>query len=511
MLSTTEKENNKRIAKNTIYLYIRMFLTMIVSLYTSRIVLRVLGDSDYGLYNVIGGILTMFSMFSGALTVGTQRFLTFALGEKNFEKLQSTFSMVLGLHLAIAVVILLLSETIGLWFFYEYLKIPDGRMTAALWVYQFTILGFLINLIQLPFQACLIAHEKMSMYAYMSIYDVVMKLMLVIILQYVTFDKLVLYAVVVFVVNLTSAVIYNFYSRRQFSECTFRIAWDGNLAKKFASYSGWNIVGGSIGFFTNQGINILLNIFCGTIVNAARGLSITVNTFLLNFVNNFQTAVNPQIVKLYAANEYDKLHRLVIYNCRIAEYLYLLIAIPIFIEIEFVLKIWLGDYPEYTPVFVQIILIQSAWNPLSYPVGMLIHASGRMKWPSIWASLLILIFPISYILLKTGYSPVTVYIASATIWLYLNGCNLYFANRYTYLSIKRVLHEVYFNVIPGAAVMFIIPYIISEQMESGWSSFLVVSSVSLITSTLVIFVWGMTPNMRILVLKKLHINNQLNK
>ena len=169
MLSTTEQENNKRIAKNTIYLYIRMFLTMIVSLYTSRIVLRVLGDSDYGLYNVIGGILTMFSMFSGALTVGTQRFLTFALGEKNFEKLQSTFSMVLGLHLAIAVVILLLSETIGLWFFYEYLKIPDGRMTAALWVYQFTILGFLINLIQLPFQACLIAHEKMSMYAYMSI------------------------------------------------------------------------------------------------------------------------------------------------------------------------------------------------------------------------------------------------------------------------------------------------------------------------------------------------------
>ena len=342
----------------------------------------------------------------------------------------------------------------------------------------------------------------------MGIYDVVMKLMLVIILQYVTFDKLVLYAAVVFVVNLTSAVIYNFYSRRQFSECIFRIAWDGNLVKEFVSYSGWNIIGGSVGFFTNQGINILLNIFCGTIVNAARGLSVTVNTFLLNFINNFQTAVNPQIVKLYAINEYDKLHRLVIYNCRIAEYLYLLIAIPIFIEIDFVLKFWLGDYPEYTPVFIQIILIQSAWNPLSYPVGMLIHASGRMKWPSIWSSLLILIFPISYILLKTGYSPVTVYIASATIRLYLNGCNLYFANRYTYLSIKRVLHEVYFNVIPGATVMFIIPYIISEHMESGWFRFLVVGSVSLITSTLVIFVWGMTPNMRILVLKKLHINNQ---
>lgn len=506
-MSLTEQSNNKRIAKNTVYLYIRMFFTMIVALYTSRIVLQVLGDSDYGLYNVIGGVLTMFSMFSGALMVGTQRFLTFALGEKDFGKLQRVFSLALGLHIAMAIFILLLSETIGLWFFYEYLKIPDGRMTAALWVYQFTILGFLINLVQLPFQACLIAHEKMSMYAYMGIYDVVMKLMLVIMLQYVTFDKLILYAALVFVVNFTSAVIYNFYSRRHFSECAFRVAWDGKLAKEFASYSGWNLVGGSFGFFTNQGINILLNIFCGTVVNAARGLSMTVNTFVLTFINNFQTAANPQIVKLYAANEYDKLHRLVVYNCRIAEYLYLLIAIPIFIEIEFVLKIWLGDYPEYTPVFVQIILIQSAWSPCNFPVGMLIHASGRMKWPSIWASVIILIFPISYILLKAGCSPVAVYIASAIIWLYLNGCNLYFANQYTYLSIKMVLHKVYFNVIAGGAVMFIIPYIISEQMESGWSRFLVVSSVSLITSALVIFVWGMTPNMRNVVFKKLYIGN----
>lgn len=506
-MSSTEQSNNKRIAKNTIYLYIRMFFTMIVALYTSRIVLQVLGDSDYGLYNVIGGVLTMFSMFSGALMAGTQRFLTFALGEKDFEKVQRVFSMALGLHVAMAVFILVLAETLGLWFFYEYLKIPDGRMTAALWVYQFTILGFLINLIQLPFQACLIAHEKMSMYAYMGIYDVVMKLILVIMLQYVTFDKLILYAALVFIVNFTSAVIYNFYSRRHFSECTFRIAWDGNLAREFASYSGWNLIGGSFGFFTNQGINILLNIFCGTVVNAARALSMTVNSFVLTFINNFQTAVNPQIVKLYAANEYDKLHRLVIYNCRIAEYLYLLIAIPIFIEIEFVLKIWLGNYPEYTSAFIRIILIQSAWSPCNYPVGMLIHASGRMKWPSICASVIILIFPISYILLKAGCSPVTVYIESAIIWLYLNACNLYFANQYASLPIKMVLYSVYLNVVAGAAVMFIIPYIISQQMESGWSRFLVVNSVSFITSALVIFVWGMTSNMRNEVLKKLYINH----
>lgn len=478
---------------------------MIVALYTSRIVLRVLGDSDYGLYNVIGGVLTMFSMFSGALMVGTQRFLTFALGEKDFEKLQRVFSLALGLHIIVALAILLLSETIGLWFLYEYLKIPDGRMTAALWVYQFTILGFLINLIQLPFQACLIAHEKMSMYAYMGIYDVVMKLMLVIMLQYVTFDKLILYAALVFVVNFTSAVIYNFYSRRHFSECTFRIAWDGNLAREFASYSGWNLIGGSFGFFTNQGINILLNIFCGTVVNAARGLSMTVNAFVTNFVTNFQTAATPQIIKMFAAKEYDGLYRLVINNCRMAGYLFLLIAIPLFIEVDFALALWLGEYPVYTAIFIQIILIQSAESSVNYPIGILIHASGRMKKPSIWAGFVILIFPVSYLLLKWGYSPVAVYIASAIIWFYLNVCNLYFANKYTKIPIKRVLKEVYANVVIGGAIMFLPPFIVSRQMEEGWLRFITVGSVSFLTSVLVIYAWGMTPGMRLMVLKKIHM------
>lgn len=497
-----DQSNNKRIAKNAIYMYIRMFFVTAVSLYTLRVVLQVLGSSDFGLYNVIGGILTMFSMFSASLTVGTQRFLTFALGENNLEKLRRTFSMAFMLHVIMALIIFFIAETIGLWFFYEFLNIPTGRMDAAFWVYQFTIFGFMATLIQVPFQSCLISHERMSIYAYIGIYDAVMKLLLVVILQFVNYDKLIIYAALIFTVNFSSILIYNIYSRKHFEECTFRMVWDRKLAKEFSSYCGWNLIGGSFGFFTNQGINFLLNIFCGTVVNAARGISMAINSFVVTFVNNFQTAVNPQIVKLYAVKEYDKLYRLVINNCRIAEYLYLLVAIPMFIEIEFVLKIWLGDYPDYTPVFVQIILIQSAWSPFDYPVGMLIHASGRMKWPSIWASVMILIFPVSYILLKMGFSPVAVYIASAIIWLYLNGCNLYFANRYTHLPIKMVIREVYVNLMVGAAVMFVVPYIVSEHMELGWTRFLIVSSVSFITSALVIFVWGMTPSMRTIVLKK---------
>lgn len=500
-----DQSNNKRIAKNAIYMYIRMFFTMVVSLYTSRVVLQVLGISDFGLYNVIGGILTMFSMFSGSLTVGTQRFLTFALGENNLEKLKKTFSMAFALHVFMALAILLLAETVGLWFFYEYLNIPEGRMNAAFWVYQFTILGFMATLIQVPFQSCLISHEKMSMYAYIGIYDAVMKLFLVVILQFVTFDRLIAYAALIFTVNLSSILIYNAYSRKYFEECTFRMAWDKKLAKEFASYCGWNLVGGSFGFFTNQGINILLNIFCGTIVNAARGISMTVNTFVVTFVNNFQTAVNPQIVKTYAAKEYDKLYRLVINNCRIAEYLYLLIAIPMFIEVEFMLKIWLGDYPAYTPIFVRIILIQSAWSPFNYPVGMLIHASGRMKWPSIWAAVVILVFPVSYLLLKMGFSPVAVYVASAIIWLYLNGCNLYFANKYTNIPIKMVLKDVYVNVVLGGLVMFIIPFLVSQQMNGGWLRFVAVGGISFLTSAIVVYVWGLTSGMRSMVLQKLKL------
>lgn len=482
-----------------------MFLTMVVALYTSRVVLQVLGASDYGLYNVIGGILTMFTMFSGSLTIGTQRFLTFALGENNFEKLQRIFSMALGLHVSLALLIFVLSETIGLWFFYEYLNIPEGRMTAAFWVYQFTILGFIVSLIQVPFQSCIVSHEKMSVYAYMGIYDAIMKLILVLMLQFISYDKLIVYAVLIFTVNLSSVLLYNIYCRKHFDECSFKMSWDAKLAKEFSSYCGWNLIGGSYSFFTDQGINILLNIFCGTIVNAARGISMTVNSFVTAFVTNFQIVANPQIVKLYAAKEFDKLFSLIINNCRIAEYLYLVVAIPIFIEIEFVLKLWLVEYPPYTPVFVQIILIQSAWAPINQPVGMLIHATGKMKWPALSTGLIVLIFPITYILLKMGYSPVAVYIVSAIMWLHINVCNLYFAHRYVGISVRIILKHVYANVIVGALIMFFVPFYISNLLDSGWIRFVTVSSISLFTSIVVIFLWGMTPNMRSFVFYKLHI------
>ena len=502
-MSANHIQSNSRIAKNTLFLYIRMFVTLVVGLYTSRVILQVLGASDFGLYNVIGGILTMFSMFSSALTIGTNRFLTYAIGERDYQKLEKIFSMALYLHILLAVIILVLLETIGLWFLNTQMNIPEGRENAAFWVYQFTILAFVLGFIQVPFQACIVSHERMNIYAYISVFEVVMKLLIVISLKYVDFDKLILYASLIFILNIITVVIYNIYCQRHFCECRFKIKWDTTIAKQFTSYSGWNLVGGSQTFFTNEGVNILLNIFCGTVVNAARGLAMNVNNYVLQFINNFQMAANPQIIKLYAAKDYNSLFRLVINNCRLAEYLYLMIAIPAFIEIKYLLYLWLGDYPYYTPIFVQIILIQSALTPLNTPVAMIVHATGKMKWLSIASLGLLAIFPISYFILKAGLSPVWVFVMSAVIWSWSNISQIYFANRYTGIPYKKILKDAYLNTFIGGAVMFLIPWGISSSMPMGFIRCMIVLSTSFVTSLIVIYTWGLTPSISSIVNKKI--------
>lgn len=500
-----QQDNNKRIAKNAIYLYFRMFITMAVSLYTSRVVLHVLGVSDYGLYNVIGGVVASFSMLSSALTVGTQRFLTYAMGEKDKDKLIQTFSVAFGLHVFLAFIVLVLAETIGLWFVYNKMNIPDGRMMATICVYQFSIIAFIVNLVQIPFQSCLISHEKMNIYAYMSIYDVVMKLLIVYIINVIMTDKLILYSAMILVVQISSTLIYNYYCRKNFSECNFKIVFNKQLINDMLIYTGWNLFGGGLDFVTGQGINILFNIFCGTIVNAAQGIAQSVNSIICKFVSNFQIAVNPQIVKQFASKEYASLYRLVINNSRLAEYLYLIIAIPIFVEIEFILKLWLGEVPEYTATFVRIILLQSALCPMDYPVGMLIHASGKMKWPSIVTALpLYSIFIIAYFLLNNGYSPTIVYGVSAVLFIWKNLTNMYYAHKYSGISIVSILTEVYLNVIVGGTMMFIFPYFVSIMpFNVEWLKFLVVGVVSILSSVVVVYNWGLSKNMRRSLLTKL--------
>ncbi len=499
-----QQATNKRIAKNTFALYIRMFVTMAVSLYTSRVLLQVLGVSDFGLYNVVGGIVSSFAMLSAALTVGTQRFLTYTMGEGDKEKLKRVFSTALGLHIFFAFVLLIFAETVGLWFVYQYLNVPEGRFTAAVWIYQFSVFAFLINLVQVPFQSCIISNERMNIYAYMSIYDAGMKLLMVFVIQILSADKLILYGAMVFIVQMTTAFFYNSYCRRHFAECSFHIRTDLMLAKQMLAYTGWNIFGGSIGFVTGQGLNILLNIFYGTVVNAASGLAMSINSMITQFVTNFQMAVNPQIVKQYAAKEFGSLYRLVVNNARIAQYLYLFIAIPAFIEIDFVLQVWLGEVPAYTAIFVRIILIQSALSPVDYPVGMLIHANGKLKWPMLVTVVpMYSIIVVSYYLLKGGASPVCVYVVSAIGFIWKNICDLAFAHKYAGISVKTVLNKVYLNVLIGTGIMFVVPYWVSLQMPMGWIRFLLVGMVSVFWSGVVIYSIGLTKGMRSMLIDKI--------
>jgi O-antigen/teichoic acid export membrane protein len=484
---------------------------MIVTFYATRVVLRVLGASDFGLYNVVGGIVSMFSMFGTTLTAGTQRFMNFALGENDIPKLKQTFSIALCLHIVIIILLLIIAETFGLWFLQTQMNIPDGRATAAFWVYQFSVVALMLNLFQVPFSSCLIAHEEMNMYAYMSIYDAVMKLLIVFLIQWITFDKLILYAAFIFLVLVSSTFIYIIYCRHRFEECSFRLLWNKKLAKQIIEYSGWNIFGTSLSFFTGQGINIVLNIFCGTIINAARGLAMTVNTAIVQFCSNFQVAVNPQIVKNYAAKEYHQMYNLMVNNARIVEYLYLFVAIPAFLEIEFALDLWLGigAYPEITPTFLRIILIQSAFQVVNRPMVTAVHASGRLKWPNLTAGIsLMMMLPVSYLILKLGGSATMVFIVCAFMWTFDNIWDIYWPHKYTGIPVKMILGKIYLNIFIGIIPMFLIPFAVSRivTFSNQIVEFFVVCGVSVIVSSVVIYFWGLTPGMRTLVNSKLHLN-----
>lgn len=496
--------NNKRIAKNTMFMYFRMLITMAVGLYASRIVLATLGASDYGLYNVVGGIVIVLASINGTLATGTQRFLSFALGEGDEKKLKTVFSTAVLLHCVFVVIFLILAETVGLWFLNLNMNIPFGRENAAFWVYQFSIITTVISIVQVPYMSAIIAHERMSVYAYMSIYDAVAKLLIVYLIQISSFDKLIFYASLVCAVGLTSALMYNLYCRINFSECKLHPKMDSGVFKEMAVFSGWNIFGCVSVPLQMQGLNILLNIFFNTIINAARGIAVQVNNIILQFVNNFQTAVNPQIVKLYAAGETKEMTHLVINNSKFAGFLYLIIAVPLFVEIEFVLDLWLGEYPDYTIPFVRIILIQSLIQTLTRPVVMVVHAVGKMKEVNLTAGVaLLLILPVSYILLKMGVDPVTVMAVNIIPWLLETLFELYYENKFIGFPIWGFYKRVYFVVFPIALLLVSVPYLAHVYLPmDGWGRFLIVCIISVITSAVTIYYLGLSKHLREMVLEK---------
>jgi O-antigen/teichoic acid export membrane protein len=354
---TDKTQNNKRIAKNTLALYIRMLFMMIVSLYTSRVILHTLGVEDFGIYNVVGGVVSMFSVISGSLSAAISRFITYELGKGDKDKLIRIFSSSVTIQIGLGLIILVLAELVGVWFLNDKMNIPDGRIYAANWVFQLSILTFIINLVSVPYNAAIIAHEKMSAFAYISILEVIAKLVIVYLLIISPIDKLIFYAILMATVALMVRFVYGYYCKRHFEECTYHFIFDKELLKKMFGFAGWNFIGAASSVLRDQGGNIIINLFCGPAVNAARGIAYQVNTAINGFVSNFMMALNPQITKSYASGERDYMMTLIFQGARFSFYILLLLSLPVIINVHYILTLWLKIVPEHTTFFVQLVLI----------------------------------------------------------------------------------------------------------------------------------------------------------
>lgn len=402
--------SDKLIVKNTLLLYFRMFITLLVSLYTSRVVLDVLGAEDYGIYSIAGSVVVLFSFLSNAMTGASQRFFSYELGLHNNTpfKLKETFSVSVIAHLIIALVIFILCETIGLWYFNHKLVVPLDRFNAASIVYQLSIVTFIFNLIRIPFNAIIISHEKMDFYAYISVVEVILKLILVVLLRVYSFDKLILYGILMLVVTVICTVIYVIYCLKEFAECSLKILWNYVVFKQLMSYTGWSFCTNMANVTAQQGGNLILNNFFGVLLNTAYGLANQVSGILYGFVTNFQMAFRPQIVKLYASELVDDLWELVLKASRISFYLLLFIAVPSIVNIDFFFSIWLKQVPDYSTTFCTLIIIYCLIDSIQAPLWMTIDATGKIKAYSIWLTcILVFNLPLSYIILKLGGPPST--------------------------------------------------------------------------------------------------------
>lgn len=407
-------KNYKRMARNAGMLYFRMLLTMAVTLYTSRVILQTLGVEDFGIYNVVAGFVTMLGFLHGAMSSATQRFIAFEIGRAGEKDVQGIFSMSMNIHILIAFTVFIIGETIGLWFLKNQLTIPVERMGAAQWVFQFSLLSFMVTIVSVPFNALIIAHEEMGIFAAVSIVDVTLKLLIVFMLSWVAFDKLALYGFLTLAVNIIIFLIYRGYCKGKFKESKFKLYWDRVLFKTMLSYTGWNLWGNIASVMSGQGINILLNIFFGPSINAARAIAMQVSSALNSFVQNLQVAINPQIIKSYASDDMAYMHLLVCYGSKYNFFLLLLLALPFLNNIEFILPLWLGNVvPESTSIFTRLILLNILIDSLSSSLRTAAQATGRIKlYQFVVGGLLLLNIPLSYLILRIGGAPYTVFYIS---------------------------------------------------------------------------------------------------
>lgn len=493
----THLNRNKRIVKNTLLLYFRMVLIMAVSLYTVRVVLNTLGVVDYGIYSVLGGLVAMFSFISGTMANASQRYFSYEIGRGDFEQLKKTFSITLTIYLIFGFILVLLSETVGLWFLNHKMTIPPERMNAANWVFQFTIFSFLFTMLTTPYNAAIIAHERMEVYAFVSIVEAILRLGIVYILVVFSIDKLKLYAVLMFLVTILVTFIYRTYCTRRFKECRFRLYWNKPLFIEIVGYSGWNLFGTLATVCNNQGIAIILNIFFGPVINTAQAISMQVNNAVSQFVQNFMTSVRPQIIKLYAVSELDAMLKLVIQSSRFSFFLIFILTIPMLLETEFIFWLWLKYVPEYVVLFTRIVLVITLIDSLSNPLMTAAQATGKVRlYQSIVGGMLLMNLPISYMCLRMGSFPQTVFIVAMVNSIVCFILRLIMLNRMIGLKIIPFLQRVILPIFPVVLLAYFIPALIHLGLASGWLRFIYVVISSFGASILAVYYIGMNSDER---------------
>lgn len=485
--------NNKRIAKNTLLLYGRMLLILVVSLYTSRVILNVLGVVDYGVYNVVGGIITIFSFINGGMVSATQRYITFELGLNNKEKLKKVFSTSLQIHAAISVIIVLLGETIGLWFLLEKMVIPEGRAISAMWVYQCSIVSCVVSIMSVPYNADIVAHERMSVFAYISILEVVFKLLIVYMSEILPYDKLIVYAILILFVQLLIRFIYAHYCRTHFEESIYHHSFDKSLLKEMASFAGWSFWGNLAGVLYTQGLNMMLNVFFGPTVNAARGIAVQVQSTVQQFATNFQMALNPQITKTFASKQLDQMHSLMFRSAKFSFFLLFFLTLPVLMETNFLLTIWLKNVPDNAVIFTKIMICIALIYTTANPCIIANQATGEVKkYQMVVGSTLLLILPISYLVLKLGAPAYSVFIVHFFIESIAQFARMYMLRKLINMPIGQYIKNVYIPIAFTVLFSIPLPIVMYNQMDGGWIRFILVGLSCAISVALSVFIIGLT-------------------
>lgn len=487
-----ELERTNRIAKNTIILYVQMLLGLFVGLYTSRVILNVLGVEDFGIYNVVGGVVVMFSVLNNAMSSSSSRFLTFALGKKNQVQLKKVFGSSVFIHTGLGLLVLLIAELLGVWFMTAYMNIPTERMHAATWVFHTTVMSLFLTIACVPFRSVIIAHEKFIALALISVTELVLRLGVVFLLLVSTADKLIVYAFLTLFVQIILSLTYVLYCRKYFSETRGTLVWNRSLFKEMFSFAGWSLFGDSAVMLMTQGVNVLLNIFFGASVNAGRGIAVQVQGVISRFISSFQAAVNPQLTKSYANNDLIFMHRLIYSSSKFSFCLFLLLAMPVFLDTQHVLVLWLKIVPDHTVNFIRLLMLISLVDCLANPLITAAKATGTIRrYQSILGTLLLFVVPISYFLLKLGYAPEVVFVTHLFVVILGQIVRVILIKPMIHLSYKDYFFKVFVKCLVVAIFAPILPVLLAMNLDASLLRLFLIAGASVVSVSLLLYFFGL--------------------